>query len=131
MMSGTLSENRPILPSNFPDEGEDIEASAKRSKHHLGIRPKHAAICHNMIPKADHQRFELDSPHHGGVSPEHIVDIFGAPRITLGSHDTFSLDEVTNCDLIESSDEFFEYIDQPLGNNTPGCGGVEKENFTT
>ncbi len=102
MIFSGLFEKVPQLRVAFAHGGGSFPATIGRIQHGFEVRPDLCAVDNNVAPSSYLGRFWLDSLVHDPVMLQHLVNVCGANRISLGSDYPFPLGELQPGELIRS-----------------------------
>jgi len=102
MMFGGVIERLPRLRAMFAHGGGSFPSTLGRIEHGFNVRPDLVAVDNPHSPRKYLDRVYLDSLVHDADALRHIVEMFGADRIALGSDYPFPLGEARPGELIES-----------------------------
>jgi aminocarboxymuconate-semialdehyde decarboxylase len=102
MIFGGVFEKLPKLRVAFAHGGGAFPGTIGRIEHGFHTRPDLVAIHNNINPKSYLGKFYVDSLVHDELMLEHIVKLFGANKVALGSDYPFPLGEDIPGSLIES-----------------------------
>jgi aminocarboxymuconate-semialdehyde decarboxylase len=101
IFSGAL-EKLPSLRICFAHGGGSFPATLGRIVHGFECRPDLVAIDNPINPREYLGKFWLDSLTHDAAMLNHLIDLFGAEKIALGTDYPFPLGEEIAGSLIES-----------------------------
>eukprot|EP01100_Stratorugosa_tubuloviscum_P011423 TRINITY_DN5094_c0_g1_i1.p1 TRINITY_DN5094_c0_g1~~TRINITY_DN5094_c0_g1_i1.p1 ORF type:complete len:341 (-),score=176.03 TRINITY_DN5094_c0_g1_i1:11-1033(-) len=113
MIFGGVFEKFPNLKVCFAHGAGSFPGTIGRIEHGFQVRPDLCAINNKINPRSYIGRFYVDSLVHDDVTLKHLVSLFGANRVMLGTDYPFPLGEHNPGELIESLD-FDEQIKNQL-----------------
>ena len=93
MIFGGIFEKLPRLRVAFSHGGGSFPATIGRIEHGFNVRPDLVAVDNKVNPREYIGKFYLDSLVHDPVMLDHLVNLFGAERVALGSDYPFPLGE--------------------------------------
>lgn len=114
MIFGGVFERFPKLRVAFAHGGGSFPATIGRIEHGFEMRPDLCAIDNKVGPREYLGRFWVDSLTHDAKMLEHVVELFGADRVALGTDYPFPLGELEPGKLIESIDSFSQDTKEKL-----------------
>jgi aminocarboxymuconate-semialdehyde decarboxylase len=102
MIFGGVFERLPRLRVSFAHGGGSFPATIGRIQHGFEVRPDLCAIDNNVPPKHYLGKFWLDALVHDPTMLDHIVNLVGANRVSMGTDYPFPLGELIPGELINS-----------------------------
>ena len=102
MIFSGLFEKLPKLRVAFAHGGGSFPATLGRIEHGFLMRPDLCAVDNNVNPRAYLGRFWIDALVHDPAVLKHVVDLFGANRVAMGTDYPFPLGELVPGELIKS-----------------------------
>lgn len=129
MIFGGVFEKLPKLRVAFAHGGGAFPGTLGRIEHGFHTRPDLVAIHNNINPKSYLGRFYVDSLVHDDLMLEHIVKLFGANKVALGSDYPFPLGEDIPGSLIESMNFSNEIKDRLLSGTALEWLNMKREFF--
>lgn len=129
MIFGGIFEKFPKLKVAFAHGGGSFPAAIGRIEHGFKVRPDLVAVHNNVNPKQYLGKFYVDSLVHDSEMLHHIVGLFGANRVALGTDYPFPLGELDPGKLIKSMHYDDETKEQLLSGTALEWLGLEKSRF--
>ena len=99
---GGVLDRLPNLRIGFAHGGGSFPGTLGRIEHGFQVRPDLVAVDSHLSPSHSLGRFYVDSLVHDAAALRHIIHLFGADRVALGSDYPFPLGEDRPGTLIES-----------------------------
>jgi aminocarboxymuconate-semialdehyde decarboxylase len=129
MIFGGVFERLPKLKVCFAHGGGAFPSIVGRVEHGFLVRPDLCAVDNNVNPREYLGKFYIDSLVHDPVALEHVVQLFGANRVALGTDYPFPLGELEPGALIESMAWPDKVKEQLLYGTALDFLGVKQEQF--
>jgi len=129
MIFGGMFDRFPRLRVAFAHGGGSFPATIGRIEHGFNCRPDLVAIDNKNNPRNYLGRFWLDSLVHDEKMLEHIVGLFGANRIALGSDYPFPLGENVPGSLIRGMNCSDQVKEKLLSGSALEWLGLKKDLF--
>ena len=129
MIFGGIFEKFPKLKVAFAHGGGSFPATIGRIEHGFKVRPDLVAIHNNVNPKEYLGKFYVDSLVHDSEMLNHIIGLFGANRVALGTDYPFPLGEHQPGKLIKSMHYDDATKERLLSGSALEWLGLKKEKF--
>jgi len=129
MIFGGVFERLPKLRVAFAHGGGSFPGTIGRIEHGFRSRPDLVAIHNDINPRKYLGKFFVDSLVHDAPMLEHIVKLFGANRVALGSDYPFPLGENEPGKLIREMKFSNEVKEQLLSGSAMEWLAMQKEKF--
>jgi aminocarboxymuconate-semialdehyde decarboxylase len=105
LICGGVLERLPRLRICFAHGGGSFPGTIGRIDHGFRVRPDLCAVHNDKSPRSYLGKFYVDSLVHDADALRHLIHLFGANRVALGSDYPFPLGEAEPGRLIESMDD--------------------------